>query len=58
MKKYGYFGEGLEGYMHYKLAFDRNFNEKDDNNFDSLDEYDACCDDDYDFGTDYESDDE
>lgn len=32
MKKYGYFGEGLEGYMHYKLAFDRNFNsdEKDD----------------------------
>ena len=25
MKKYGYFGEGLDGYMHYMQSFNENF---------------------------------
>ena len=57
MKKYGYFGEGLEGYMHYKLAFDRNFAEAEKDQFDEYDDFDTDFEDD-DYSDDYESDDE
>ena len=29
---YGYFGKGVDGYVHYKQAFDRNFSENEPNN--------------------------
>ncbi len=60
MKKYGYFGKGLEGYMHYKQSFDENFssdkNDYSDNSFDS-DSY-SLFDDDDDDEDDWEDDDE
>ena len=56
MKKYGYFGEGLEGYMHYKLAFDRNFDDKEKDEFDSFDDCDTDCNDN-DYSDSYENDD-
>lgn len=28
---YGYFGKGIDGYVHYKQAFDRNFSENEPN---------------------------
>lgn len=28
---YGYFGKGIDGYVHYKQAFDRNFSENESN---------------------------
>lgn len=44
MKKYGYFGEDLEGYMHYMQSFNENFpsdkNVYSDNSFDSNYDYD------------------
>ena len=58
MKKYGYFGNGLEGYMHYKLAFDRSFADEDKGEYSSFNDFKSDDEDDYDFDTDYEDDDE
>ena len=58
MKKYGYFGNGLEGYMHYKLAFDRSFADEDKGEYDNFYDCDSDYEDDYDLDADYEDDDE
>lgn len=37
MKKYGYFGEGLDGYMHYMQSFEENFSsENEDYSYNSF----------------------
>ena len=44
-KDFGYFGEGIEGYMHYMQAFEATTNDSDgdkfdDESFDESDEFD------------------
>lgn len=51
MKKYGYFGKGLEGYMHYKLAFDRNFADDNKDEYSDFNDFDSDDEDDNDFDT-------
>ena len=58
MKKYGYFGNGLEGYRHYKLAFDNSFADDGKDEYDNFYDCDSDYEDDYDLDADYEDDDE
>lgn len=44
-KNFGYFGNGIDGYIHYKQSFDDNFGDDGNDDFDDVDEFDE---DDYD----------